>query len=313
MTNEDNHYTPRQLKALYCEQLRKVTPVMGLISVEGVYKPATNVYNNIAYDRIVDADTGDTLTIVVPLSLRMDVEKGNRIRVTGTVSLYPHHNGDEFGMRLYVATIHRLPPLHLTPDEERLFDCRRFKLQQGFYNVDQVIAGPIRHGVQLRLIAIYPLQSVAQADFIAGIGDAITYINIKEVKVNFSDSALLSQLLKEADAMNFDLIALLRGGGAGLSDLDNPQVAETLAQLSTPWLYGSGHEQDRLFIRSIADMAVPTPKAAGEYIRKIIHLYRPQPTPTIPTQSSLANHRIRHLLIASIIIVLLLVVALILK
>lgn len=308
-----NNYTPSQIIALYAERLRKSSPDMGLLTVEGNYKPTQAIYGNMAYDRIVGPDTGASLLIVMPIEMRTGIQQGDKISVTGTLSLSQRRRGDEYDVRLNVTSLKRLASQPLTQSEQRFFDCRRYKLEQGFHNVDQVIANPIKHSTPLSIIAFMPQQSVAAADFLAGLDDARQFVDIREVRINFANSAQMRVMLEKADNVRPHLIVILRGGGAGLDDIDTPEVADALAHLHTPWLYGMGHEQDRLFIRSIADMAVSTPKAAGEYIRKIILQYRQSPSPPAPT-TVMASSRLKIPLIAAIIIIIILIIiALILK
>lgn len=308
-----NNYTPSQIIALYAEQLRKSSPDMGLLTVEGNYKPSQAIYGNMAYDRIVGPDTGASLLIVMPIEMRTGIQQGDKISVTGTLSLSQRRRGDEYDVRLNVTSLKRLASQPLTQSEQCFFDCRRYKLEQGFHNVDQVIANPIKHSTPLSIIAFMPQQSVAAADFLAGLDDARQFVDMREVRINFANSAQMRVMLEKADNAHPHLIVILRGGGTGLDDIDTPEVADALAHLHTPWLYGMGHEQDRLFIRSIADMAVSTPKAAGEYIRKIILQYRQCPSTPAPT-AVMASSRLKIPLIAAIIIIIILIIiALILK
>ena len=67
--------------------------------------------------------------------------------------------------------------------------------------------------------------------------------------------------------MNYDVIAIIRGGGAGLEALDEVELLETLVKMNTAWMYGAGHEGEKLFILNIADKAIAIPHALGTYFR----------------------------------------------
>ena len=69
--------------------------------------------------------------------------------------------------------------------------------------------------------------------------------------------------------MNYDVIAIIRGGGAGLEALDEVELLETLVNMNTAWMYGAGHEGEKLFILNIADEAIAIPHALGTYFRDI--------------------------------------------
>ena len=75
--------------------------------------------------------------------------------------------------------------------------------------------------------------------------------------------------LNNLTRQGFDVIAIIRGGGAGLEALDEVELLETLVNLNTAWMYGAGHEGEKLFILNIADKAIAIPHAFGTYFRDI--------------------------------------------
>lgn len=71
-----------------------------------------------------------------------------------------------------------------------------------------------------------------------------------------------------ADSDNWDVVVIIRGGGA-VSDLigfDSLRLAEHVAQFPLPVITGIGHERDDTVIDMIAHTRVKTPTAAAEFI-----------------------------------------------
>ena len=91
------------------------------------------------------------------------------------------------------------------------------------------------------------------SDFNAGIQAAKAAIDFVEQRVNFSNSAELCQRLKAIDGQHFDVLALVRGGGGGIENLDDLDVLQTVADLQTPLIAAIGHVEEKLFIKQIAD------------------------------------------------------------
>jgi exodeoxyribonuclease VII large subunit len=74
-------------------------------------------------------------------------------------------------------------------------------------------------------------------------------------------SALLS-----ADAMDYDVILLVRGGGS-IEDLwafNDEALAHVIYQLKTPIITGVGHETDFTIADFVSDLRAPTPTGAAE-------------------------------------------------
>ena len=89
---------------------------------------------------------------------------------------------------------------------------------------------------------VYAETSITNDDFEKGVQAARTHIDFKEYRVSFAKTKMFCQTLKQLDTMNYDVIAIIRGGGAGLEALDEVELLETLVNMNTAWMYGAGHE-----------------------------------------------------------------------
>jgi exodeoxyribonuclease VII large subunit len=76
----------------------------------------------------------------------------------------------------------------------------------------------------------------------------------------------LSNIYNEID--RFDLVAIVRGGGASadLSCFDSYTIASHIAQFPLPVITGIGHEKDTTVADLVAYKAVKTPTALAEYL-----------------------------------------------
>lgn len=267
-------YTPSELIIMLSRVVQTNISVMELVSITGIFKsskPSMLYGDNNYYDHIADACTNAELLLLIPNELHDGLEDGRNIVVIGMPELKTNAYSGKYEVALRVTRVVTTTPSLTTNTKQELLNCHAIKAQRGFKNVDALIEDTVEKGHKLRLLAVYPLNSVAPDDFKAGLGTGFgDDIELNELRVNFADPQALRQCLNNADNGSYDIIALLRGGGEGLSRLDDPLIAETLAKLNTAWLYGIGHENDHLFIRNIADKAEPAPKSAGCYIRSHI-------------------------------------------
>ena len=80
--------------------------------------------------------------------------------------------------------------------------------------------------------------------------------------------SIISALESVLSEQPFDLVVIIRGGGASsdLSDFDSYELAACIAQYPLPVLTGIGHERDETVLDFVAHTRVKTPTAAAAFI-----------------------------------------------
>ena len=204
----------------------------------------------------------------MPLNLRDDLENGNVITVHGVLDRSITNKG-LIQIVLKVTEVEKIKELAVSEDEIKRTELRRIKSEKGFKNVDSILESLLFQDKRPQVALIYAETSITNDDFEKGVQAARTHIDFKEYRVSFAKTKVFCQTLKQLDAMNFDVIAVIRGGGAGLEALDEVELLETLVNMNTAWMYGAGHEGEKLFILNIADKAIAIPHALGTYFRDI--------------------------------------------
>ena len=78
----------------------------------------------------------------------------------------------------------------------------------------------------------------------------------------------LEEILSVSTGKPFDLVVIIRGGGASsdLSDFDSYELATCIAQYPLPVITGIGHERDETVLDYVAHTRVKTPTAAAAFI-----------------------------------------------
>ena len=168
-----------------------------------------------------------------------------------------------------VTEVEKIKELAVSEDEIKRTELRRIKSEKGFKNVDSILESLLFQDKRPQVALVYAETSITNDDFEKGVQAARTHIDFKEYRVSFAKTKAFCQTLKQLDAMNYDVIAVVRGGGAGLEALDEVELLETLVNMNTAWMYGAGHEGEKLFILNIADKAIAIPHALGTYFRDI--------------------------------------------
>ena len=241
-----------------------------VVSLRGIYFKGTyiNQYFHTATDRLVDEDGSDELSILIPLNLRDDLENGNVITVHGVLDRTITNKG-LIQVVLKVTALEKIKEQAMSEDEIKRTELRRIKSEKGFKNVDSILESLLYQDKRPKVALIYAESSITNEDFEKGVQAARTHIDFTEYRESFARTKAFCQKLKQLDAIGFDVIAIIRGGGAGLEALDEVELLETLVNMNTAWMYGAGHEGEKLFILNIADKAIAIPHALGTYFRDL--------------------------------------------
>ena len=263
-------YIPSEIIGIIRNHLATGQVNQRIVCLRGVYFKGSyiNQYYHTAIDRLVDEKSSDELSLSIPLNMRDDLENGNVVTVHGILDRSITNKG-LIQIVLKVTAVEKIKELALSEDEIKRTELRRIKSEKGFKNVDSILESLLYQDKRPKVALIYAESSITNEDFEKGVQAARTHIDFKEYRVSFAKTKAFCQTLKQLDAMNYDVIAIIRGGGAGLEALDEVELLETLVNMNTAWMYGAGHEGEKLFILNIADKAIAIPHALGTYFRDI--------------------------------------------
>ena len=265
-----NLFKPSEIIAILRNHLATGQVNQKVVCLRGIYFKGgyVNQYFHTATDRLVDESSSDELALSMPLNLRDDLENGNVITVHGVLDRSITNKG-LIQIVLKVTEVEKIKDLAVSEDEIKRTELRRIKSEKGFKNVDSILESLLYQDKRPQVALVYAETSITNDDFEKGVQAARTHIDFKEYRVSFAKTKVFCQTLKQLDAMNYDVIAIVRGGGAGLEALDEVELLETLVNMNTAWMYGAGHEGEKLFILNIADKAIAIPHALGTYFRDI--------------------------------------------
>lgn len=264
-----NFYKPSELMGIFKNFFSHKEINASVLCLQGIYFKSDKVYGNAAWDQLRDENTSESLTVIVPVSLRNDLQNGNLISVYGTLDRRVQNNGS-IQFLLNVSRIDKVKDIAVSEDEVKRAECRRRKGELGYKDVDSILENKLFVNQRPKVALIYADTSITNSDFEKGLAAAKSSIDFVESRISFANSQALCTLLKSLDSQDYDLIAIIRGGGSGIEKLDDIAVVETLTNLTTAWIYGVGHEKENLFIRNIADKVIPIPFALGTYFRDTV-------------------------------------------
>ena len=265
-----NIYKPSEIIGIFNSVLARQSVNAQIVYLRGIYL-ANQKQGNWAYcyDSLRDEDSQEELTLRLTQQQRENLKNGNLVSVGGVLNRNISSKGF-IQIVLNVSRIEIVKEQAISEDEIKQSELRQKKSSIGFKNVDTIIENLLLSDRRPKIALIFAETSITMGDFEAGINAARTAIDFEEYRVSFSNSAELVTQLKKVDKLQYDIIAIVRGGGGGIEKLDDLKVLAAIIELKTPIIGAIGHVEEKLFIKQLVDKCAPTPNGLGQYFSEMV-------------------------------------------
>lgn len=264
-------YKPSELLGMFTAYLSRQEVNAQVIYLRGIYLKNSkhDPRWSYRYDVLRDEDTQTEITIQLTQKQSEGLKDGNLVTVGGVLGRRVQNNS-HIQLMLVVSRIEVVQDQVIDEDELKRIELRRKKVTLGYKNVDGLLEQKLFTDDRPRIALVFATTSITMADFNAGINSAKCAIDFMEYRVNFSSPNDFTTLLKQIDPQGYDVIALVRGGGAKVDAADDLNVLETVVNLKTPIIAAIGHVEEKLFIKQIVDKEAPTPNGLGQYFSDMV-------------------------------------------
>ena len=264
-------YKPSELLGMFSAYLSRQDVNSQVIYLRGIYlkNPKHDPRWSYRYDVLRDEDTQTEITIQMTQKQSDELKDGNLVTVGGVLGRRIQNNS-HIQLMLVVSRIEVVQEQVVDEEELKRIELRRKKVALGYKNVDGLLEQKLFADDRPKVALVFATTSITMADFNAGINAAKSAIDFYEFRVNFSSPAEFSTLLKQLDSQGFDVIALVRGGGAKVEAADDVNVLETVINLKSAIIAAIGHVEEKLFIKQIVDKEAPTPNGLGQYFSDMV-------------------------------------------
>ena len=264
-------YKPSELLGMFTAYLSRQDVNSQVIYLRGIYlkNPKHDPRWTYRYDVLRDEDTQTEITLQMTQKQSEELKDGNLVTVGGILGRRVQNNS-HIQLMLVVSRIEIVQEQVVDEDELKRIELRRKKVVLGYKNVDGLLEQKLFTDDRPKVALVFATTSITMADFNAGINAAKSAIDFFEYRVNFSSPNDFATLLKQIDPQGYDVIALVRGGGAKVEAADDLSVLETIVNLKTPIIAAIGHVEEKLFIKQIVDKEAPTPNGLGQYFSEMV-------------------------------------------
>ena len=265
-----SYYTPVELVGIYRNFLERGKS-NGVVWLRGIYIQRPNQNNQWAayYDELRDVDSNTSITLKINRQDRQKLKPNSLVQIGGLVELNPYTNGT-IQIVVTVTRYEIIKDQFVTEQDIKRSEIRIAKTKRGFKNVDSVLEDKLFRDERPKVALVFASTSITMADFNAGVNAAAVKIDFTELRQSFGNGTALASFLKQQDAVRYDTIALIRGGGNGIEALDDINVLQTVSEMNTPIICAIGHVGEELFLKSIADKVAPTPNGLGQYFSEMV-------------------------------------------
>ena len=272
-TNEAvvKYYKPSELLGLFTSYLSQQDVNRQVIYLQGIYlkNPKHDSRWASRYDILRDENTQTEITLQIPYKLCEDLKDGNLVTVGGVLGRRVQNNS-HIQLMLVVSRVEVVQEQAIDENEIKRMELRQKKSSEGFKNVDSILEQLLFVDQRPRVALLFASSSITMSDFEAGINAAKSAIDFFEYRANFSNTNELIGTLRSLDNGGFHVIALVRGGGAQIENLDDVAVLEQIVSMNTPIIGAIGHVEEKIFIKQLVDKCAPTPNGLGQYFSEMV-------------------------------------------
>lgn len=244
--------------------INQMRPLANQTSVPWIVKAElrslANEYREYRYGSIQDPDTKEFVDIRVSSFLARKLQECNRYAFSGTLTINHYHG--------------KMRPLFLV---QRVF--RIDNKQSQFENLRQTfqeeMRRPKRNVEEILLAAESPhilllagRTSKVTEDIKSCVWGFEGIIQLEERLVNIENPASIVSGFRDLNDP-VDLIAITRGGGDTIKNLDDRELISVVSSCPIPTAVAAGHQTDTLLLEEVADIAFGTPSKFGEFLRRV--------------------------------------------
>lgn len=266
-------YTPNSVLQAVCDYICRTPNVSSKpITVQGLYVFGNYHTNTDFFDYLKEQFSQTRLEVVVPHELRYQINQNDLVVLHGVLKREIRKGSSSVNIQLLVDNIQKkLQEKVVSDDDLKRIEILQQKSNLGKKPVKTLLLERLLRNENPKVLNIIAKTSRTEQDFndcSKAAPAQIDFIWSKEVAFSYAKG--LCDILQQADRQGYDAICLVRGGGSGLEELDNINVLSTLMRMQTPIVAAVGHSFDHITIKDIADHAVATPSALGQFFNDLV-------------------------------------------
>lgn len=256
-------YSPAALLTVFGNSL--ASPLLNKIfTVKGIYKAGKGVnYNGHYYDNLKDECSDVYITLLTPPQLRVQLRDGDQIEASVCLSKRFQASGARIEVQLMINELLSQQEKVVNEVDNKALALIQQKAKAGFKDADSIIKRKLFEQQPISVTILIGQSAIIDQDIQHQLKDAATAFKTRFVRINLS---LVTEIIRALQAHHdTDILVIARGGGENMNIFDNPEIAATAITLKPIFLTALGHSADEPLLQKVADKALITPTALGQY------------------------------------------------
>lgn len=272
---EDQHlnhtvYSPTAIMGIFSNAL-KFSATVNLIYLKGRYSfGGGKSYGNHYYDHLFSEGDNTFVGVRISALLRNKISNNDVYTLRGFIEKSIKNSSIE--LRFVVDEICRQEEKSISEEELEKYELIQSKLKIGLKNIDTLIRDKILKNEKIKVANIYGNNAIVQKDFLEGLDVSSMNFDIDDHSCNITSSTAIISKLSEVSALNYDIIALVRGGGdrQSMETFNDLVLAELFISLKSVMVTAIGHTVDETLLDKLADKRFHLPHDYGAGLHSIV-------------------------------------------
>ena len=273
MTEEAQYqvYSPTSVIGIFNNAL-KLPATITLIYLKGRYAfGGGKAYVNYYYDYLYSE--GDNTSIGVKMSglLRSKITNNEIYTLRGFIEKKIKNSSIE--LIFVVDNIISQEEKTISEEDLKRYDLIQKKLEKGSIDLETFIREKVLKSEKIKIANIYGHSAIVQKDFNEGLDVSFTHFEIDDFTCNITSSTSIVAQLANIRNGDYDMIALVRGGGdkQSFEVFNDLALAELFIKIPAITVTALGHAVDETLLDKLSDRRFHLPHDYGASLHNIIN------------------------------------------
>jgi exodeoxyribonuclease VII large subunit len=256
-------YTPAALLTAFGNSL--TSPLLNKIFiVKGIYKAGKGInYSGFYYDTLQDKSGDACIALLTPHRLRPQLRDGELIEASVYLSKQLRAAASRIEVQVVINELLSRHEKVVNEAETEALSLIRQKAKAGFKDADVFIRRKLFEQQPVTVTILIGQSAIIDQDIKHQLKEAVATFQVRFVRINLASVAEIIRALKTHQ--DTDVLVLARGGGENMKIFDNAKLAAVAISIKPIFLTALGHSADEPLLQKVADKALITPTALGQY------------------------------------------------
>lgn len=263
-------YSPASILGLFSNALR-INATTTLIYLKGRYAyGGGKSYGNYYYDNLFSESDNISIGVRISALLRTKIVNNEVYILRGYIEKSIKNSSVE--LRFVVDEIIQQEEKAISEEELQRYELIQEKLEKGSTDLERVIRNKILKEEPIRIANIYGNNAIVQRDFAEGLDVSQKYFQISEYTCSITSSTSIAEKLQEVSKSEYDIIALVRGGGdrQSMETFNDIKLSKLFINLPAVSVTAIGHTVDETLLDKLADKRFHLPHDYGAGLHAIV-------------------------------------------